>query len=125
MYLILVQRMQCGLGQRHKGDPEDQHLKKDIIILIEDLQQYVKSLRNKMEEAQTKRHEETKIGYSIAPNKTLDNNCIILKKGQLRKSTLNMQLCTRHPSNRALDTTLREVYNIFREIHEALDVFTV
>lgn len=35
---VIVQMMECELGQRQSGDRDDQYLKKDIRRLVEDIQ---------------------------------------------------------------------------------------
>lgn len=53
MFILLVQRVQRGFGQRKQGDQRCHNLK-------EDLPRSSKSPRHKTKEAQDKRHEETK-----------------------------------------------------------------
>jgi hypothetical protein len=40
--LVIVQRMQRGLGRRQNSDQGDQHLKKGIKRLVEDMQQHAR-----------------------------------------------------------------------------------
>jgi len=56
--------MRSELGLWQCGDWHDQHLKQDTVTAIEDLKVMLQVQRHKMDEAQMRRHEETKQNHS-------------------------------------------------------------